>query len=331
MKRNRRQMLQLALFGAGMSAAGAFAAEHSDEPVFRRDGIAFDTGVGLTIVGLDEREAQEALDAGFAEIRRLEKIAGLSTPDSDIRRLNATGRLDKPDPAMIAMLDVARDVHEASGGAFDVTVQPLWILYDAFAKGGGWPTTEQAAPARALIGQHRIRYDEDAVVFEREGMGITLNSLTHGYAADRVAKLLSQRGVKRAFVDTGEMESLGRNAKGRDWVAAIRNPRRPDAFLGTAPVTRGMATAGDYAYTWSADFTRYHILDPHNGQSPPYFATVTVLADRAVVADALSTTVSVLGPEKALALLRNFDADAYGVTKAGKVWATPGFPREHLA
>ncbi|WP_374547722.1 FAD:protein FMN transferase [Rhodoblastus sp.] len=332
MTTNRRQMLQLALMGSGLCAAGAFAASGArGTPVFRRAGVAFDTGVALTIVGLDEREAEAALDAGFAEIRRLERIAGLSTPGSDIRRLNAEGRLERPDPALLDMLKVADDLHRASDGAFDVTVQPLWIFYDSYAKRGAWPTEEEAAPARALIGQQRIRHDEAAIAFDTPGMGVTLNSLTHGYAADCVAKLLAERGVKQAFVDTGEMESLGHAANDREWTAAVRHPRQRDAMLGTAPVSGCMATAGDYAYTWSEDFSRHHILDPRTGYSPASFACVTVIAPTAVVADALSTTVSVVGPDEGAKLLKRFDAEAYGVTKAGKVWVTPGFPRKNLA
>jgi thiamine biosynthesis lipoprotein len=325
-------MLQLALVGAGLGASGVWAAsERRGERIFRRPGLAFDTGVALTVAGQDKQEAEAALDAGFAEIRRLERIAGLSTPGSDIRRLNADGRLEKPDPAMLEMLAVAEEVHRGSGGAFDVTVQPLWIFYDSFAKRGAWPTDEEAAPARALIGQKGLRFGAEAVSFEKPGMGITLNSLTHGYAADRVAKVLADLGVRNAFVDTGEMEARGHGPQGRDWTAAVRHPRQPDAMLGTAPLTRAMATAGDYAYTWSADYSRNHILDPRSGFSPASFATVVVIAERAVVADALSTAVMVLGPDEGAKLLKNFDAEAYGITKTGKVWSTPGFPRDHLA
>ncbi len=330
-KPDRRQMLQFALVSAGVGAAGFFGAkELADAPVYRRAGVAFDTSVGLTIVGLAEREAQAALDAGFGEIRRLERIAGLSTPGSDIRQLNATGRLDKPDPALLDMLAVAGDMHRVTNGAFDVTVQPLWIFYDSYAKRGAWPTDEEAAPARALIGQQYVRFDAEAVVFERPGMGITLNSLTHGYAADRVAKVLAAHGVKQAFVDTGEMESLGHNGRGRDWTVAIKHPRQ-DAILGSAPLTGCMATAGDYAYAWSEDYSRHHILDPRTGFSPASFACVSVIAEKAVLADALSTAISVVGPEEGMKLLRHYKAEAYGVTKAGTVWASAGFPRQNLA
>jgi thiamine biosynthesis lipoprotein len=332
MNSNRRQMLQLALIGAGLGVSGVWAAgEMRGEKLFRRPGLAFDTSVALTVAGPDKDEAEAALDAGFAEIRRLEHVVGLSTPGSDIRRLNAEGRLEKPDPAMLDMLAVAEDVHRASGGAFDVTVQPLWIFYDAFAKRGLWPTDEEAAPARALIGQNFMRFDEKAVSFEKPGMGITLNSLTHGYAADRVAKVFCDLGVRRAFVDTGEMEVLGRAPHDRIWTAALKHPRQPDAMLGAAPLTGAMATAGDYAYTWSADYSRNHILDPRTGFSPASLATVVVIASRAIVADALSTAVMVMGPDEGAKLLKNFDAEAYGITKTGKVWSTPGFPRQHLA
>ena len=329
--RNRRQMLQLALGGAGLAGAGALAAgAWADARVFRRIGVAFDTGVALTIVGHEERAAQEALDAGFAEIRRLERIAGLSTEGSDIRRLNATGRLDSPDVALLDMLAVANEVHDATAGAFDVTVQPLWVLYDSYAKRGEWPDAAQSAPARALIGQQFIRADADSIVFAREGMGVTLNSLTHGYAADRVARLFAERGITQAFVDTGEMEALGHKARGRDWTVAVKHPRQPAETLGTAPLTGCMATAGDYAYTWSDDFSRHHILDPRSGVSPASFASVSVIAATAVLADALSTAVSVVGPEAGRDLLRHFKAEAYGVTKAGEIWSTPGFPKQDL-
>jgi thiamine biosynthesis lipoprotein len=318
-------MLQLALLGAAPGLALA------DTPMFRRAGLAFDTGVALTIAGLERRQAEQALDAGFAEIRRLERVAGLSTEDSDIRRLNETGILRKPDPALLELLALAADMHRASAGAFDVTVQPLWIFYDGFAKRGLWPTEAQAAPARALIGLDKVRFDADAIVFETRGMGLTLNSLTHGYAADRVAGLFADMGVKQAFVDTGEMEALGQKPENRDWTAAVKHPRQPGAILGTAPVTGCMATAGDYAYTWSEDFSRHHILDPRSGYSPAHFSSVTVIASRAVVADALSTTVSVVGPAEGRLLLKQFDAEAYGVTKTGEIWATEGFPRENLA
>ncbi len=324
MKTNRRQVLQLALLGAAPGLALA------DTPVFRRVGLAFDTSVALTVAGLERQEAEAALDAGFAEIRRLERVAGLSTAGSDIRRLNAEGILRKPDPALLDMLAVAADLHEASAGAFDVTVQPLWIFYDGFAKRGAWPSEAEAAPLRALIGQKKIRFDAEAIVFEVKGMGITLNSLTHGYAADRVARLFAEMGVRQAFVDTGEMEALGRKAENRDWTVAVKHPRQPGAILGTAPVTGCMATAGDYAYTWSEDYSRHHILDPRSGFSPAHFSSVTVIAQKAVVADALSTTISVVGPDEGRKLLQKFGAEAYGVTKSGEIWATPGFPRENL-
>jgi FAD:protein FMN transferase len=331
MKPNRRNLLQLALVGSGLGAAASATLLSRDQASTRRAGVAFDTGVALTVVGLDERDANLALDAGFAEIRRLEQVASLTRPGSDICRLNANGRLAKPDPALLDMLAVADQVHRASGGAFDVTLQPLWILYDAYAKRGEWPSDEQSAPARALIGQADVAFNRDEIAFARPGMAITLNSLTHGYAADRVARVLAEHGVQHAFVDTGEMETLGRGAGGRSWQAGIQHPRQPDRLLGPLPFSGCIATAGDYQYYWSEDFSRNHILDPLNGASPASFASVSVIAHSAVLADALSTAVCVVGSDRAVDLLLHFEAQAYALTKDGSVWSSPGFPREQLA
>jgi thiamine biosynthesis lipoprotein len=327
MKCTRRSLLHFALGGTCLGVGPmAHAGNQGSGRSYRRAGVAFDTGVALTVAGVSEREAEAALDAGFAEIRRLEAVASLTRPGSTIRQLNATGHLDRPDPALLDMLAVADSVHHASGGAFDVTIQPLWILYDAFAKRGEWPTDQQAAPARALIGQGRITATPERIAFARPGMGITLNSLTHGYAADRVARVLRERGITQAFVDTGEMETLGTSSGGDSWTVAIQNPRHPDEMIGQMPLSGCIATAGDYQYYWSEDYSRHHILDPRTGISPAAFSTVSVMASSAVLADALSTTVSVLGPELSAPLLRHFKAEAYGMTKAGTIWSTPGFP-----
>jgi thiamine biosynthesis lipoprotein len=293
--------------------------------------MAFDTKVALTVVCETEREANDALSAGFAEIRRLERVASLTCPGSEICRLNASGRLSRPDPALVEMLDVADQVRRATNGAFDVTIQPLWIFYDSFAKRGEWPSDEQSAPMRDLIGQSLISFDASEIAFAKPGMGITLNSLTHGYAADRVARVLAEKGVKQAFVDTGEMEAMDVGPEGRAWTAAIQHPRKPDSMLGALPMTGCLATAGDYQYYWSEDFSRNHILDPRNGVSPASFSSVSVIARTAVLADALSTAVCVVGAQEAEQLLRHFEAEAYGVTKDGAIWSTPGFPRQSLA
>ena len=331
MKPNRRNLLKLALSGSGLGAAGSATLLYRDQPSYRRAGVAFDTGVALTIVGLDDRDANLALDAGFAEIRRLEQVASLTRPGSDICRLNANGRLANPDRALLDMLAVADQVHRATEGAFDVTLQPLWILYDAYAKRGEWPSDEQSAPARALIGQADVAFNHDEIAFARPGMAITLNSLTHGYAADRVARVLAEHGVQHAFVDTGEMETLGHGAGGGPWKAGIQHPRHRDRLLGHLPFRGCIATAGDYQYYWSEDYARNHILDPLSGTSPASFASVSVIARSAVLADALSTAVCVVGPDKAVDLLRRFEAEAYALTKEGSIWSTPGFPREQLA
>lgn len=321
----RRTALQMAI--GGTAGAALWASTKPRAKTFRRSGIAFDTVMTLTIISDDAGQARSAFDAAFVEIRRLEAVVGLSTDGSQIQVLNRTGCLRKPDPSLIEILQTCTKVHSASDGAFDVTVQPLWLLYDGFAKQGLWPGRDEIARTARLVDQAAVRISEAEVSFTKPGMGVTLNSLTHGYAADRVAGVFARHGIARAFIDTGELEARGRPDASRPWTAGIRHPRNPQAFIAAAPVTRGcMATAGDYAYFWSPDFSRNHILDPRTAASPQSFASVSVIAACGLLADALSTAVCVVGPERAEPLLKHFDAKAFGVTKQGAIFRTPGFP-----
>ena len=243
---------------------------------------------------------------------------------------HANGRLANPDRALLDMLAVADQVHRATEGAFDVTLQPLWILDDAYAKRGEWPSDEQSAPARALIGQGDVAFNPDEIAFARPGMAITLNSLTHGYAADRVARVLTERGVQHAFVDTGEMETLGHGA------------RRPVESRDPAPAPSRPTARQSPVQGVHRDGRRLPILlvgglcaQSHSRSAQRHLAGLVRQrfrhrpqrrSRRRFVDGGLRRR-----PGKAVDLLRRFEAEAYALTKEGSIWSTPGFPREELA
>jgi len=112
------------------------------------------------------------------------------------------------------------------------------------------------------------------------------------------------------------------------WRVGIQHPRERDAFAALASLeNRCLATSGDYETTFSDDFSRHHIFDPHTGESPGELASVSVLAPTAMSADALSTTLFVLGPERGMEMLRQCPGiDALMILKDGRRLATDGFP-----
>jgi len=335
----RRRIIAATLGGAGAWAcgdllAGAGALAGPGAPTAAKDPLvettrALGTVVSLTVVGLEESAARRAVRAAFDELEKIESLLSIYRADSQVSRLNRDGVLDDADPHLLAVLSAALDTSRRSGGAFDVTVQPLWNLYADAAKQGRLPDAAQAHAARRLVAWRAIEVIGRRVRLTGKGMAITLNGIAQGYAADRLRAALQSHGVTSALVDVGEVAPLGKKSGRRPWTCGIQHPHEPDAYVSLAALDgRCLATSGDYATTFSADRRHHHIFDPATGRSPLEFSSVSVAAPTATDADALSTAVFVLGLEKGAELVRaTRGADALFVRKDGSVVATDGFPR----
>ncbi len=322
----RRGALHLALGAAAGSLGAVAGAIPASARLYRRLGVAFGTTVAITVEASDALSAEAAFAAGFAEIRHIDRLASLTDPEGQVFRLNRDGFLDRPDPALIEMLEISRAMHAATAGAFDVTIQPLWLAFDAAAKKGRWPSDREIATLLARVDQSRLVVSVERIAFAESGMGVTLNSLARGLAADRVAAALRRVGVSRAFFDTDVLGGLGARPDGARWRARVRDPRDAVQSVAVAEVAGCLATSGDYQYFWTPDYSRHHIVDARRGVSPGAFSSVSVLAPSGLEADALSTAAFLLGADAARALLARVGAQALFVDKSGCVSATPGFP-----
>lgn len=330
---SRRTMLIAAALGAGavlargasqgLLAAGLKSAE--------RRGLAFGTTVSLRAVHANEQRLNTALDAAWRELAVVEEAASLFRPQSALSRLNRDGLLDAPPVALVEMLTKAIEIASLTDGAFDPTVQPLWRVYQAAHVAGRQATAAEIAAASELIGWRDIELSPSRIRV-RPGMGLTLNGVAQGYATDRCLDVLLQHGLEHAFLDTGELGAIGERPDGAPWTAAIADPRKPGDVLGGArPLNGFLATSGDYATTWSADFSHHHILDPRTQRSPIETASVTVLAPSGALADGLATAMMVLGPEKSLTLAESLDGvEALIITKSGALHTTASFPSRPL-
>ncbi|MCA9176947.1 MAG: FAD:protein FMN transferase, partial [Planctomycetales bacterium] len=269
--------------------------------------------------------SETLFDDAFALLDELENQLSLYRPESDLSRLNRTGALDSAGRHLLAVLGESARMSRATQGAFDVTIQPLWRAY---ADQPTLPTAELLAAARAKVDYRRVQVTGRSVRLA-PGAEVTLNGIAQGYALDRVRELLRSRGVINALIDTGELGALGVK-DGSPWRTGIQHPVVEDALAAVTPMDhRCIATSGDYATTFTADRRLHHLLDPRTGVSPPELSSVTVVAPTGVLADALSTAVFVLGPERGLKLVSATpDADAMLIAKQdAKVWTTAGFPR----
>jgi thiamine biosynthesis lipoprotein len=261
----------------------------------------------LTLWHTDAAFAQRTIRKVRQEIERYERSFSLYRPDSEIARLNAAGRLARPSPELRALIDESQRMAVLSGGAFDISVQPLWRLYEAHFWSRSDVQTDIAARAREvareLVDFRRIEAGAASVGFSRPGMAITLNSLAQGYVTDAIADLLRQEGFESAVVDLGEFRTLGHHPDGRPWRLGIRNGKAGDAGRTLELADMALAVSGGYGTTFESSGRFHHIFDPHTGASANALVEVAVIGPRATAANALSTAICVAGEARAGALL----------------------------
>lgn len=267
-------------------------------------GVALGAEASITLDHPNAAEAEAALAACLAELHRLEAIFSLYDPASALSRLNRAGLLVSAPAELVALLERAAAISALSGGAFDATVQPLWALHAAsFRDTGKAPPAERLTAALARVDWRGVRLEHRKVTLA-PGMAVTLNGIAQGAITDRIAALLTARGFRHVLVDLGEARALGPRGDGGAWRLGLPDPKAPDTFLTVLDLSHGaVATSGGYGQVFDAASGLNHILDPRTGLSPAHWASVTVLADDATTADALSTALSVAPPDHAAALL----------------------------
>ncbi len=330
----RRDCLRWSLGLAGLALGGvplAAAAMPAQALAWReRALLGFGTTLWLRAAHEQPDRVEAALDACVAEIRRVERLMSLFDPDSALCRLNRSGRLRQPDPQLLAVLRLARHVSQHSGGAFDITVQPYWQAWSRARADGGLPSPRVLEQARRLVGWHAVQAAEAEVRLPLSGMALSLNGIAQGWAADRVRATLGAFGVRHAMIDCGETAVLGLAPTGRPWrfgvepaaAAAESAARQPLAVLEVGG--RAIATSSDVHTAFSADRRHHHIMDPHTGYSPTHWSSVTVIASRCALADALTKVFFMLPPSKVMAAARAWQVDVVLEDKAGRVTASPG-------
>lgn len=307
-----------------------FAAFESNLQRVTRNSRALGSQVSITALHDSSKRAEQAIAAAFAEIETVEQVMSLYRPESQLCRLNASGTLNDPHPYLVEVLRQAESVARESGGAFDVTVQPLWQLYAAAHKQGVLPDEAAVAAAKRKVDWRQVRVSATRISLRSDGTAITLNGIAQGFAADRAMAALRDHGIEHTLVDTGEIAPLGTKEDREPWKAGIQHPREPEAYVALAQLAgRCLATSGDYATTFSPNRQYNHLFDPRTGRSPEELSSVSIAAPTAMQADALSTALFVLGSARGLALVERLaGVDALFVLKDGRLRATAGFPME---
>jgi thiamine biosynthesis lipoprotein len=299
----RRRVLGISAAIAGLGLVMPAALARAAAPVENLHvwrGVALGADATLILHDDDPTRARRLIGMMLREIARLEAIFSLYRADSALVRLNADGRLDAPPLDLVRLLELCGQLHRASGGAFDPTVQPLWALlrrhFENLAPGiAEGPPAAALAEARARLGFSRVDCSARRIAFARPGMALTLNGIAQGYIADRACDLLYDHGVAQALVDLGEARALGEHPAGRPWRATIPDPTGGSAAV-EVPFRQGafaLATSSPFGTCFDAAARFSHLFDPASGESTAACRAVSVTAASAADADGLSTAIAV--------------------------------------
>jgi thiamine biosynthesis lipoprotein len=257
-------------------------------------GIAMGARAELILNHPNRKEAETAVQLVQDEIQRLERVFSLYDPGSALSQLNLLGDLKAPPLDLIRCLDDAEHVSRITDGAFDITVQPLWELYarhfSSESVSAEGPGKTEVETARKLVDYRAVQYDPHRVSFAEKGMAVTLNGIAQGYITDRVAELLKARGFANVLIDLGETRGMGRREDGSDWQVGIEAPDGSGGLIRKLALRdRAIATSGGYGTRFTRDGVHHHLFDPKTGRSSNLWTSMSVIADDATRADALST------------------------------------------
>lgn len=291
---SRRRFLSITAAAAGLPllAAADGRAEPSLLPAreMRWRGTALGAQASMTLHTISPGAAEDAVRLVIDEVDRLENIFSLYRPDSELVRLNAAGRLDQPSLELVELLSMARNFSEITDGAFDVTVQPLWQLYAASA---GAPSSDTISQTLKSVGFRYVTFGPEQIILSRPGAGITLNGIAQGYITDRVAEVLKANGFDNVLVNLGEIRALGGKTTGGPWRVELPTAASGGPAHILSLSDRAVATSARQGLVFDAQGRHHHIFDPAVGRSTRGIEAVSVVADAATTADALSTALMV--------------------------------------
>jgi thiamine biosynthesis lipoprotein len=279
-----------------------------------------------------EPVAREAADIVFGIFREVDERMSewkATSPLSAVNAASGSHPVVVPDD-LRSVIRRGIEIGAQTGGAFDITWAALWGVWDFQALEPKVPGEDEITRRVALVDYRRLEIDDAAgtVYLPQAGMHIGLGGIAKGYALDRSARALRERGFDSFLISAAGQMMLGGMRGDRPWRVGVRDPRGgPGDYFARLELTdTSLGSSGDYERYFILDGVRYHhILDPATGMPARSLRGATVICPDATLADALSTALMVMGPQVGLDLVENLDGvEAVVVDAEGKVHTTSG-------
>ena len=277
----------------------------------------------------DPAEAERLIEEVFEETARIDELMSTYIENSRISDINRRAA-DEPVVAgdeLFTLIRRSLDISVLTLGAFDITYDSVGQHYD-FHKHQR-PSDATVAEERQFIDYHLVQLDQAAgtVRFLRKGVRINLGGIAKGYVVERGVDILRAQGVEHAIVTAGGDSRLLGDRRGQPWLVGIRDPRKEGKVAISLPLQdEAISTSGDYERFFEENGVRYHhIIQPKTGMPATGVHSATVIGPDAVLTDALSTSVFVMGVDKGLRLIATLpDYESIVIDADGKIFYSDG-------
>ncbi len=261
----------------------------------------------ITVIAKDVVDANKYIDTAVAEITRIEKLISSWDVNSQTSAINRNAGIKpiKVDAELFQLIERAIGISKLTDGAFDISYASMDRIWKFDGSMTEMPSEDEIAASVAKVGfENIILNKENSTVFLKlEGMKIGFGAIGKGYAADKAKALLMAKGMSSGIINaSGDMNTWGKQSNGNEWKVAITNPMDKNKVFALLPITDGaVVTSGNYEKYVNFNGKRYtHIIDPRTGYPSSGIISVTVFAPKAELADALATSVFVMGKETGL-------------------------------
>lgn len=301
--------------------------ENTKEKSASKSLFAMDTYMNLQIYG---ENCEEAIDASVTEINRLDDLLSTGIEISEIAALNKNhgGTLSEDVSKLVAE---SIEIYRETDGAFDITIYPVMKAWGFTNQEFRVPDDEELSSLLKLVDSSELIYDESKNTLEMpEGFEVDLGGIAKGYTGQRIVNILENYEIESALINLGgNIQVVGYKTDGSKWKVGIEDPEKNGNYLGAMYVTdKAVVTSGGYERYFEKDgITYHHIIDPKTGM-PAYngLKSVTIVCEDGTLADALSTSLFVMGTDKAVSFWKvhsdEFECVLY--TNDGRLLVTEG-------
>ena len=281
-----------------MTTAVVLSSGCSLESKYDCEFFAMDTVMTINAYG---SKSESAVKAAQNEINRLDKLLSVQKENSEIFKLNQSKKMTVSEDTL-TLITRSKEIYTLTDGAFDISCEPLireWGFYSGLKN----KVPSQLVIENALegVGAEHIKIKDSTVTLD-DNTSLDLGGIAKGYASHKAAEILKENGVTSALMSLGgNVRAIGSKPDGESWSVAVTDPDDNSRSIGTLKISdKAVVTSGGYhRYFEENGQTYHHIIDTKTGYpADSGLKSVTIVSDDDALADALSTTLFVMGLEK---------------------------------